>query len=78
MTTRTHSIQGRPYIQISELQEGDKIEVDDGFDCAKPNTSHFVFKDEEGFYIKCSRGKHLLDGQLEDDGDTLIGVFKCQ
>lgn len=59
---------------LSELKAGDTIETDDGFTCL-PEGSHAVEKDEGGdLYIKCKDGKHLLEGQEDDETGELVGI----
>jgi hypothetical protein len=60
-------------MKLSELKAGDIVHVY-GFTCTGVGP-HRVYVDGEGTpYIMCRNGKHLLDGQLGRDGDTLIGV----
>lgn len=90
MTDATTDLQGRPYAKLSNLQPGDIIIVDDSFadtDCKLKKWSEHKVKqlppteqeDYDGdlmLYISCAAGRHMLDGQLTNDGDTLIGIYR--
>lgn len=65
---------GREYAKLSRLVIGDKVEVDDDFDCMKG--TRIVHGNKQGKYITCDEGSHQLDGQLMDDGDSLVGIYK--
>lgn len=77
MAPRTLDARGRAYARHAELREGQRIELDDGFDCVEHNPEHpttrTVLKDEQGLYFVCKSGKHYLAGQVE--GDVLIGIY---
>jgi len=64
--------------KISELREGDWIKVTgDYFDCMCEGDLKQVKLSTGGdFFIDCTEGGHLLDGQCEDDDSTLIGLEK--
>lgn len=68
----SHDNVGRAYAKLSELRAGSNVIVDDSFTCMKPWSKHVVRADKS---IDCDCGRHGLDGQLQDDGDTLIGVY---
>lgn len=73
----THDLQGRAYAKLSELKAGDYIQTDGDFTCRHPWALGMVHVDDDGcLYITCDKGDHWLDGQLDDDGDTLVGVYK--
>ena len=77
MTQMQTDILGRPYAKLSELRVGDKVVVDDGFDYMAPWSELQVFEDERGeLAIVCNEGQHTLDGQIMDDGDSLMGVYR--
>lgn len=70
---------GRPYALLEELRDGQRIELDDGFEClnheADRPTTRTVLADDAGrLFFTCRCGRHYLDGQLEG-GDSLIGVY---
>lgn len=70
---------GNEYARISQLQPGDKVKVDSGFDCMDPHSIHEVYCDNADFFIECNQGRHSLRGQLnsrvEGDDDSLIGIY---
>lgn len=73
----TADIQGRPYAKLSELKEGDAIELDGGFTCQRKGV-HFVHKDERGqLYFNCIDGRHSLEGQA-DDGEHCVGIYRTE
>lgn len=85
MQTDTH---GRPYAKLSQLTPGSRVRVDDGFDCLLP-WSELTVVDVDGDLAvihntpECgacggSGGDcpHMLGGQLMDDGDSLVGMYK--
>ena len=80
---------GREYAKLSELKNGDLVEVDSGFTCLCAGERRYVKLDPMGllhlsegdfhkfyYYIECGAGHHGLDAQLMDDGDHLIGIYK--
>jgi len=74
--SETSDINGREYAKLSALAPGHTVEVDEGFTCIAPGVLCTVFGGENGeLFLQCADGKHLLDGQLGEDGDTLIGVY---
>lgn len=83
--------QGREYAKLSDLKPGDMIEIDGGFeegDCfLKAGAQFMVHAEDQNWldrlkrkpkelYFNCGAGYHALEGQLDDDGDYLIGVYK--
>ncbi len=83
--------QGRPYARLSTLKPGDKIIVDDGFahtKCAMAAWSQHPVKQmpagkqqypgDRMLYISCSQGRHMLDGQLMSDNDSLVGIYRLE
>lgn len=62
-------------MKYDDLKEGMLVYVDDGFTCMDAGT-RIVRKNESGFYLDCKEGKHYLVGQIEDDGETMIGVYR--
>jgi len=70
-----HDNAGRPYAKISELKEGDEIELDSGFTCQRQGV-HFVHDDGGRLYFNCVEGRHFLDGQA-DDGEHCIGIYRA-
>lgn len=89
MNERKTDLQGRPYARLSELKAGDQVQVDGDFEgCFIPwSTLPVVSVDGElALYHNvpecgaCGEHRHdcphTLDGQLDEDGDTLIGVYR--
>jgi len=81
-TTRTHDTSGRPYARLSALKPGDLVIVDDGFTCMKRWSERAVVEEADladgvrWLGVRCRSGIHLFIGQLQADGDTLIGVYQ--
>jgi hypothetical protein len=70
-------IQGRQYARLSDLKEGDIVQVDSSFTCLVPWNEYKVHTDiSSQLYIRCKMGRHYLDGQLEDE--FLIGVYPVE
>lgn len=70
-------LQGREYARIDQLKPGDVVQVDGDFTCMKPWSKSQVCIDDEGeLYLHCSEGRHDLSGQLIDDSQYLMGVYK--
>jgi len=77
MPDRIADINGRPYAKLSELVPGDQLEADSGFTCLKDGERVKVIKDHDGsLFIPCADGGHHLDGQADDDGEHLIGLYR--
>lgn len=74
----THDKQGRPWAKLSEIKFGDKIQVDGDFPCIFASEVKEVKTDGEKLYVECTEGKHFLAGQLSDDKNTLIGIYKVE
>lgn len=84
MSPRTDAY-GKPYALLSETKKGDILIADDGFwsstrsgkdiHCIKPNRKCIVKEDKNSFYVSCIHRKHFLDGQLDEDNDSLIGFY---
>ena len=82
------------YARLSQLKPGDFVRVDDGFTCIPPHARRKVIAGQYGLYIRCGGPansdddlsarqlkqvyQHGLDGQLAQDGDTLVGVYKVE
>ena len=65
---------GREYAKLTHLKNGDFIELDSGFTCHPPGI--VLVRIEAGrLYFDCDKHKHYLDGQLADDGDSLVGIY---
>ena len=73
--THTQDSKGRAYARLDALEVGDSVETDDCFTCRPVGKVSKVRMIEGRFFIPCSDGKHFLDGQAQEDGVTLIGVY---
>lgn len=72
----THSIDGREWAKLSELEPGDVLLADGDFTCGIANKERLVGKRDGELFVTCNDGKHYLDGQLSDeDGDHLVGFW---
>ena len=84
-TTPKTDKQGRPYAQLSKLKAGAIVTLDADFTCIKPWAQREVYEDKDHgranandkYFIYCTNGRvrHYLSGQLDRDGDSLIGVY---
>jgi len=66
---------GREWARLSQFMVRNRLVCDGSFSCLEAQEHCFVEQDEHGKYILCSHGKHYLDGQLEVNGDSLIGLY---
>jgi hypothetical protein len=74
---------GREYAHFAEVKEGDKLEIDDGFDCMIAGSIKEVVLDYDNeLAVKCNGGDmdndeiyHTLDG---DKDGYLIGMYKVK
>ena len=57
----------------TKIDENDIVKIDSGFTCM-PKGVKLVYKDHEGLFVICSKGKHYLCGQ--HGVDDLIGITK--
>lgn len=69
----TTDTNGRPWAKLSELKAGDYVELDAGFDCAKPGKVK-VWEIGGSKCFCCYHGWHFIDGQA-DDGEHCIGIY---
>lgn len=72
----THDAEGREWAKLSELTVGDEVVTDGNFTCVDNSVPHVVMVGAGGLCIQCSDGNHYLDGQLGEDGDHLVGLYK--
>lgn len=82
----THDICGREYARLSQIRAGDMIEIDAGFTCREAGPA-LVLADKDGrLCFACSGGdapsrifrradRHMIDGQVGDDDDHLVGIY---
>ncbi len=69
-------LQGHAYAELNKLKSGDKVKADGGFPCIKKDAVLEVSADETGeLFIPCTSGRHYVEGQLDDDGNSLIGLY---
>lgn len=54
----------RKYAYVHEVKKGTVLIADGGFTCMSEGSRYIVDVDDEGPYVRCSRGKHYLDGQV--------------
>jgi hypothetical protein len=73
----TQDINGRPWAKLSELKEGDMIEVDGGFDCIIGGTKQTLTLQRGILGFECLSGHHDIAGQA-DDCEHCIGIYKVQ
>lgn len=65
----------RTATKLSELKPGDVLIADGGFTCLLNGEACPVKAASSGnLYIPCADGQHFLDGQLDHDGDSLLGL----
>lgn len=78
MTETFHSdVHGRRYAKLSKVKPFDLLELDDGFDCMNGTVSVLADEETGELYVPCERGKHLLEGQENEDG-YLIGMYPVE
>lgn len=66
--------QDHDYAKISELNEGDFIQVDGGFRCMGAGDITKLSKDNGGLFFVCDNGKHYISKEIV--GDKVLGVYK--
>src|SRR4051812_38867145 len=86
-STKPTDIDGIPYAKLSQLKPGNKVIPDGDFDCLLAWQPLTVVDFEGELSVihntetcgACGGENeicpHGLDGQLQDDGDTLIGIY---
>jgi hypothetical protein len=65
-------VNGREYAKLSDLKEGDIVELDRDFSCMSGIVE--IFHSDDGLYFVCIYGRHYLIGQMEADG-SLTGIY---
>ena len=65
--------QGRPWAKLSQLRDGDRVELDGGFICIDAGIVQIMSR-PSGLAFRCAHGHHYLSGQA-DDGEHLVGVY---
>jgi len=70
---------GKPWAKYGALRPGDHVIVADGFDCMPAGAMLEVQgNSHEGLWISCSHGRHSLLGQLDDDDNSLLGIYVAE
>lgn len=78
--SQTHDGNGVEYAKLQELEVGETVLVDAGFDCMNAG-AHIVRKDAGGLFLFCTpkdsatTEHHYLEG-LFDDGIHCVGIYK--
>ncbi|HWT12265.1 MAG TPA: hypothetical protein VN231_05900 [Allosphingosinicella sp.] len=64
------------WAERAEVNPGDILIADGDFTCIDAGTRLTVERDlhSPDLYVRCSEGKHYLDGQLDDQG-RYVGLF---
>ena len=67
------------YAELSEVRAGTKLRADGGFTCIPEGQELVVQSDHDRspLYVRCSEGRHFLDGQLNNDGEY-VGLSLAQ
>ena len=73
-------------MKMSDLKPGDVIFADGDFDCLLRNQACEVKQDDGGLYVTCHgeeredggrwSSHHYLEGQLDDDEETIVGFAR--
>jgi hypothetical protein len=65
----------KPTTRLSQLKPGARVRPGNEFwGCLPRAAARTVRCDDAGLYVRCREGHHYLDGQVDDDGDTLWGL----
>lgn len=64
MSSNNSDQEGREYVLVETVKEGTVLIADGGFTCMSEGSRYIVEIDDEGPYVRCSRGKHHLNGQV--------------
>lgn len=76
---RTHDLQGRPYIKLSDIKPGTRLQFDAEFGCLIPGrtyTANVEYGVEDpDVWVSCKCGKHFLNEQAEENDGYCIGVY---
>ncbi|MFN7178349.1 hypothetical protein [Hyphomonas sp.] len=60
--------------RLSALKAGQSVISRELGPCL-PDGAHTVCRAPDGLFLPCADGRHYLDGQTLEDGDTLAGLF---
>ncbi|MBK8197006.1 MAG: hypothetical protein IPK75_01460 [Acidobacteria bacterium] len=66
--------EGLRQARLSELKPGQTVVVRELGPCLADG-QHTVCRAPEGLFVPCGDGRHYLEGQLQEDGDTLAGFW---
>lgn len=66
---------GRAYAKLNQLRVGQMVQVDGGFNCIPAGKKRKVKTHEGELCIDCYNEKHMLYGQLQEDHNTLTGIY---
>jgi hypothetical protein len=62
-------------LKLADVKAGDVLIADAGFTCIEPDARLTVYNNGSYLAVRCARGTHALDGQLNDKGE-LVGFRK--
>lgn len=68
MYTKSHDVNGTEWARLTDIQAGDTIKFDNGFDCIPTGAELRIEESGHGLFVPCSHGQHYLAGQA-DNGD---------
>lgn len=63
----------RKYATVIDTKAGMRLGVDREFDC-RPRK--LVEEDDNGLFVRCDKGKHYLEGQLDETEAYYIGFYE--
>lgn len=66
-----------PALRLDELKVGDRIQGFEAWGCVPDNATRTVMSDGDRLCVACKEGVHMLDGQLCDDGQHLLGMCRA-
>lgn len=67
------------FAKYENLKVGDVLQADDGFTCLEEGAKVVVAysREDDGFYVPCSCGRHYLMGQVDDTrSGEVVGLTK--
>ncbi len=70
-------ITAAPRVRLSSLRPGDRVQGFEDWGCVPDNATRTVCDDGAGPYVKCQKGEHYLDGQMNSRG-FLIGMCRIE
>ena len=63
-------------MKLDELEPGDRVKGFRDWGCVPALAVRTVRACEGGLFVKCTHGRHFLDGQVGDDGH-LVGMERA-